>query len=160
MGTAAGAVDEGGGGVGDQPTVAASSESTQLEYASLGERFAGQLVDGIFLAALVIPIFVLPESAAGGYVILWFLSTFVYTLVIEGLWDGKTVGKYIVGTRVVKDNGEGIGIGSSLVRNFVGLIGSAFGWLGLLVGAFAIYQSEENKRIGDSAAGTVVIEDK
>lgn len=104
--------------------------------------------------------FVLAESTVGAYLIPWFSAVFTYTLFIEGSWGGRFVGKYIVGMSVVKDRGGGIGIGSSLVRNFVGSVGRAFGRIGLLAGAFAIYRSDENEGIGDSAAGSVVIKDR
>lgn len=132
----------------------------EVQYASLGTRFGGQLIDNIFLAVLAVPIIVLPSELAGVYLMLWILFIIGYTLLIEGLWNGLTVGKYIVSERVVKDDGSNIGIGASLIRNLIGLVGSAFGWIGLLVGAFAIYQSTSNKRLGDSAAGTIVIKDR
>jgi uncharacterized RDD family membrane protein YckC len=138
-----------------QPDI--SEDENSLNYASLGERFAGTVGDGIFLAITLFPTILFPQRMASGYLFLWIIFALFYQYILEGIWTNQTVGKYVMNMRVAKDDGSEAGIADSVVRNIIGAIGQVFGYLGLLVGAFAIYQSDENKRLGDSIAGTIVM---
>ena len=82
---------------------------------------------------------------------------FGYFIIFEALWNGQTPGKKALGIRVVRDGGYAIDFGASLVRNLI-RVGE------LLIGTYtlsavAMLLSPENKRLGDIAAGTIVVRD-
>lgn len=90
------------------------------------------------------------------------LLTFVifvgYFLYFEAQWNGQTPGKRVAGTRVMKDGGFPIDLRAAAVRNIVRL-------LDLIPGLYAIgltsaFFSPEYKRLGDYAAGTVVVRER
>ena len=68
---------------------------------------------------------------------------------------GKTLGKYLVGIRAVSEDGSALSLQSSLVRNVARLVD--FLPLYSLVGIVAILLSDEDKRLGDRWAGSLVI---
>src|SRR5579862_5596233 len=155
-------------------------ENIQVTYRTAGitSRFAAMLVDLTFQLLLVLLIVQVVNlcsdlvGAAGigiggiitglGMVAL-FLIVFAYAILFEMLWGGRTPGKRLLGLRVIRDGGLPITFVSSTIRNVLrfldfGIIPIApplvlFGLPGLL----SIFFSPESKRIGDIAAGTIVI---
>src|SRR5690606_6922826 len=87
--------------------------------------------------------------------------TFAYTLILPVVWFGYTVGKKICGIRIVKVNGEKLGIGAMLLRTFVaGIIyGITFG-IAAIVTAFMIGLRKDKRSIHDLIAGTYVTHEK
>lgn len=81
-----------------------------------------------------------------------------YGILIPIIWYGFTVGKKMMGIRIVKINGEVPGIGTMLMRNvvasFVYLI--TFG-IGYIVSAFMVGLREDKRSIHDFIAGTMVV---
>jgi uncharacterized RDD family membrane protein YckC len=71
--------------------------------------------------------------------------------VSEGIW-GKTLGKRALGLEVVNDKYEPLTLGQAFGRFFLGFADSFF-----LVGLIVAAVNKQNKRIGDLAAGTLVI---
>jgi uncharacterized RDD family membrane protein YckC len=86
-----------------------------------------------------------------------FLVFFGYFILFEGFWNGQTPGKKLLGIRVVRDGGYPIDLGGSFIRNLVriGEVALAF----YAISAIASLFSSENKRLGDMAAGTIVVRD-
>lgn len=82
---------------------------------------------------------------------------FLYHPVLEVLMQGQTPGKRWIHVRVVSSDGSPAGVGALLVRNLFRLLDSlpALYALGLLV----MLVTREQVRIGDLAAGTVVVYD-
>jgi uncharacterized RDD family membrane protein YckC len=101
-------------------------------------------------------------ATAVGFIAI-FLILFVYAIFFEMLWGGRTPGKRLMGLRVIKDGGYPIDLVSSAIRNVLRFID--FGILPIspplilcgLPGLVAIFFSPTYKRIGDYAAGTLVI---
>lgn len=85
-----------------------------------------------------------------------FLLWFLYFPGIEGL-TGQTLGKKIVGIRVVKLNGTEVTMKASLIRHLFDMIDLNFGGL---VAILVIKNSEKKQRVGDLVAKTIVVEDK
>ena len=77
----------------------------------------------------------------------------LYYLVLEGLW-GRTVGKFLTGIRVVTDTGGRAGFGRIFGRTLLRPL-DAFG--GYLLGWLVAICSVRRQRIGDHAAGTLVV---
>ena len=85
-------------------------------------------------------------------IISWFLVYFCYFIVCEMISNGQSAGKKIFGLRVIRDNGEPVGLSQSLVRNLFRAVLDI-----VYIGLFCILFSPQHKRIGDTVAGTVVI---
>ncbi len=78
-----------------------------------------------------------------------------YFLYFEMRWQGQTPGKRWTGLRVLREDGRPLDFSGVLVRTLLRVVDQAFG-LGLLV----ILCNDQEKRLGDWAAGTLVIKDK
>jgi len=68
--------------------------------------------------------------------------------------QGATLGKRILGLRVVKIDGSPIGWSESIIRNLLRIIDGLFAYL---VGAILIWTSPQRQRLGDRVAKTVVV---
>ncbi len=79
----------------------------------------------------------------------------LYFVVLEAATGGRSLGKLAVGLRVVRDGGLPLGLRESLVRNLLRTADSLPA--NYLVGLTAMVLSPEGKRLGDLAAGTLVI---
>jgi uncharacterized RDD family membrane protein YckC len=103
--------------------------------ASNGEVVRVQLPNGIIWLALGVPL--------------------GYYIVFE-LFFGATIGKLLLGLRVIKVSGEPYDIGAVLVRNFLRIIDAIpFGLY--IVGLICIAMTEKKQRLGDIVAGTAVV---
>ena len=76
-----------------------------------------------------------------------------YYILCEAL-TGMTVGKRLVGIRVVADDGEHLGLAAAVVRNLLRVVDGLFFYF---VGAVFALTSPLGQRLGDRAAGTVVV---
>jgi len=135
----------------------------ELTLAGVGSRFASALVDYaiqlvILLAfGLALGYGVGLSPRAGGYAVAaWIVVGFVlfvgYDVAFEVLASGRTPGKRLNGLRVVLETG------ASAVRNALRLIDILPG--AYLVGIASILVSERNQRLGDHAAGTLVVRER
>ncbi|MBV9271246.1 MAG: RDD family protein, partial [Candidatus Eremiobacteraeota bacterium] len=75
----------------------------------------------------------------------------------EALWQGQTPGKKLLGIRAMRDGGIPIDFTSALVRNLIRVGEASLGFYAL--SAISTLLSPENKRLGDYAAGTIVVRD-
>lgn len=144
----------------------------RLDLAGIGSRTAALTLDLIVLglAGLVVSIVLLVlwgESggiggAAGPFLIfgLIYLSLTVYFALFEALNGGRTPGKQTLGIRVVMDTGQAITPTAAVVRSLLRLLDCFFPLAPFLPGFLLITFSRSNKRLGDMAAGTIVIRDR
>jgi len=94
-----------------------------LVSASFMRRVAAKLIDFVSLLVLIVPLVLLvramPEGLAPFVILFCILAaslTFgIYTVVAES-WYGKTLGKYLMGIRAVRESGARISVGQSIVR--------------------------------------------
>lgn len=146
------------------------------ELAGIGTRFLAVLLDHLLQIGILIAVGILGVAAASVFSLgglfsgapLWFNAIFGllsfaiifgYFPFYEILWAGRTPGKKFVGLRVVKDGGEPIDPYAALVRNLVRI--ADFLLLPIYgSGLIAIFLSREYKRLGDWAAGTLVVKDR
>jgi uncharacterized RDD family membrane protein YckC len=147
-----------------------------LEIAGLGNRLLAQLIDGVIMLAiglffLVIGVIFAVVVAASGldsktksifYAVIVMVIIFIlfilqngYFLVFEGAWRGQTPGKKLAEIRVIEQNGQPIGWAAAIIRNLMRLIDSVM-FLGILV----ILMDKNERRLGDMAAGTIVIRER
>ena len=155
-----------------------TGEAVEIRYelAGLGSRFLAVLVDGVAQLGILVVFAIAAALAAGalrrvlpqsGNVIAWLtagavLITFVvivgWFIVFEIWWSGRTPGKRALGLRVVRDGGFPIDAGAAVIRNLVRLVEMLLGFYAL--SAISALISKENKRLGDFAAGTIVVRDR
>jgi uncharacterized RDD family membrane protein YckC len=146
----------------DRRTIA-TPEGVQLALplAGLATRFMALMIDSIIGSAAAV-IAILAAAAIGGDVAAAivaasaFLVFYVaYHVVFEVAAGGRTVGKRAAGLRVVKDGGGPVGLRASLIRNLMRLIE---GIITMYVPAIiAVLSTRNNQRLGDLAAGTLVV---
>jgi uncharacterized RDD family membrane protein YckC len=146
------------------------------EIAGIGSRFIAALIDHALQLGIILGLGLIGVLVSAAFVStpllyqnapLWvfavvglmtFAVFFGYFSVFELLWAGKTPGKKAVGLRVVRDGGYPIDLYASIVRNLVRIadfIPPIYG-----AGLISIFFSAEYKRLGDWAAGTIVIKEQ
>jgi len=86
------------------------------------------------------------------------LPTFLYHLLFETFWDGKTLGKAAMKLKVVKLDGSKPGFGSYFVRWIMRIVDISISSGGVAV--VTILLNDRGQRLGDMAAGTTVISEK
>lgn len=91
----------------------------------------------------------------GLYVLVIFGWTLLYFVLFEGLANGRTPGKRWMRLRVVSVRGERVSIFASIVRNLVRIVD--FLPTGYLVGMICMLVTKRDQRLGDLAAGTIVV---
>jgi len=113
------------------------------------------LIRGVILLVLVQILVFLGRSGWGLMAIAYFLLEWFYPVLFELLWGGATPGKRAFNLMVVNDNGTPVTVGASITRNLLRAVDfmPAFWAFGLLSMLF----TRDFKRLGDLAAGTVVV---
>jgi len=150
------------------------------ELAGLGSRFLALCIDMIIQAVAAITLLIIAAegttraaslanalhlSAKETFSIVlavgifsFFTLFFGYFIAFEKLWNGQTPGKRLLGIRVVRDGGYPVELVGSTIRNLVRVIELFVGFY--LVSVISMLASSENKRLGDYAAGTIVVRDR
>ncbi len=147
----------------------------RYELAGIGSRFAAGTIDGLILGfvlfvllivALVVTSLSLDEleenvrfvlMAAYGLAIavIW-----CFYLGFELLWDGQTPGKRLMRLRVVAEEGGPAPASAIIVRNVLRVADMLPLVLVHALGGIVMFMSTRSKRIGDMAAGTVVVQER
>ncbi len=112
-------------------------------------------IRGALLSVLFIALAFLGKLGMGLGSLLLFAISWWYMVLFEVLRQGRSPGKQWMGLRVVHEDGTPVGWSASLLRNllrFVDLL--PFGYF---LGALSCLQHPTFKRLGDMAAGTLVI---
>jgi len=149
----------------DRVTIA-TPEGIELELilAGVGSRFAATLLDvvvqlsAIFALAIVLGPLGDNGFVIAAYLVAVFLILFAYDIVLETWNRGRSVGKLAAGLRVVRSGGDAEGFLTAAVRNFLRIIDflPAF----YVVGVTSILATSRNQRLGDLAAGTIVVRER
>jgi uncharacterized RDD family membrane protein YckC len=87
---------------------------------------------------------------------LWLAFTFVYFVVLEWRF-AATIGKAIMGIRVVAQDGHPLSFDKVLIRNAMRLIDAFPYFIPYLVGLITMGENRGRQRLGDRAAGTMVL---
>ncbi len=106
------------------------------------------------LFALSMVLLPLAELGIGTFLIMLFLMEWFYPVLFE-VTRGATPGKKAMGLAVVHDNGTPIGWPASLIRNLLRVIDFFPVMYGL--GLLSMLINRQFKRLGDLAAGTLVV---
>ncbi len=130
-----------------------------LRLAGPAPRFLAWLIDMLIRGAVYLGLsMVLPffgRMGIGLLLISFFLIEWFYPVLFEVYRQGATPGKRSMGLRVMHDDGTPVGWSASLVRNLL----RAVDFLPLLYGfgLASMLLSRDFKRLGDLAAGTLVV---
>jgi uncharacterized RDD family membrane protein YckC len=145
----------------------------QMPIAGIGSRFIALLVDyliwipGILIVGRIFAFFLpslnafnkLSEQWAFAiYVFLIFLFNWGYFTLFEAFWNGRTPGKRVARIRVIQRSGRPIGLFESMARNFIRYVDQIPFFYA--VGAIAVFATRDHQRLGDLAAGTLVVRDR
>src|SRR5919108_3212022 len=153
----------------DSELVVATPERVSFDYqvAGLGTRAIAQLLDLLILSAILVALLVAGAAAGdlfGSEIVadlIWILGTFFvvfgYFWVSEAMWSGQTIGKKAFRLRAVGDRGEPLTFVQAGIRNVVRIVD--FLPYGYGVGMVVLFINGEGKRLGDLAAGTIVVKD-
>lgn len=137
----------------------------QFETAGVGSRTAAKLIDfaliGLvyfllfFLSLPFVALVISGELAASVVFAVFLIISAAFPLayfVLTEYFTGQTVGKRLLGLRLVTDTGQSPGFWAVFLRNVLLLADST-----LLIGLIFMWLHQKEKRIGDLAAGTMVI---
>ncbi len=95
------------------------------------------------------------DAAQASAVLAFFGVSVGYRIFFEWRWRGQTVGKRVVGLRVLDGQGLHLRFGQIVIRNLLRSVDALP--LAYLVGAVAVMATRHGQRLGDVAANTVVV---
>nr|WP_199002914.1 RDD family protein [Flavobacterium sp. ASV13] len=137
--------------------------------ASVGERIGSYFIDFAIKIAYVIVIWLIffywlhfdrlfanmDSWSSGAIFLMLYFPFFIYTLTLESIFEGQTIGKKLLKIKVVKIDGYQAGFGDYLMRWFFRLVDVSI--LGGIVALVTVISSQKGQRLGDMVAGTAVI---
>jgi uncharacterized RDD family membrane protein YckC len=145
----------------------------EMPLAGIGSRFIALLVDYLIWGAgavvlMLVFLLLLPgihtfseiseQWAVAIIIFLVFLVNWGYFTLFEAFWNGRTPGKRVARIRVIQKSGRAIGLFESMARNFVRYIDQIPFFYA--VGVISVFVTKQHQRLGDLAAGTLVVRDR
>lgn len=145
----------------------------EMPLAGIGSRFIAVLIDsllwGLGLFVLIMLFLIVSPSiqafnrisyqwAVAIVLFLLFLFNWGYFTLFEAFWNGRTPGKKIAKIRVIQRSGRPIGLFESMARNFVRYVDQIPSFYA--VGVITMFVTRQHQRLGDLAAGTLVVRDR
>jgi len=142
----------------------------EMPLAGLGSRFAAIMLDYLIWTAmmaglLILTAIVMPNLdrlgekwAIGVVIFLFFVLRWGYFTLFEAFWNGRTPGKRVAKIRVIQRSGRGINLFEAMTRNLLRFI-DEMPFL-YAIGVITIFFTREHQRLGDLAAGTLVVHER
>jgi|HubBroStandDraft_5_1064220.scaffolds.fasta_scaffold28493_2 uncharacterized RDD family membrane protein YckC len=145
----------------------------EMPLAGIGSRFIALLVDYLIWGAGMVVVFIaaivlLPalrtfsrisaQWAEAIVIFIFFLLNWGYFTMFEAFWNGRTPGKRVAKIRVIQRSGRSIGMVESMARNLVRYVDQLPFFYA--VGVIAMFVTKQHQRLGDLAAGTLVVRDR
>jgi len=148
-----------------------------LELAGIGNRVLACLIDSHITYAVVFALAMLAwgvvsllqlfevEGTARSVIVavllmitvfITFCILFGYYILFEGIWQGQTPGKRLVGIRVIEATGQPVGWSGVIIRNLI----RTFDLGVFFVGLIPMLADKQERRFGDFAANTIVIRER
>ncbi len=151
------------------------------DVAGIGSRFIAALLDTIIISIAFL-IILIPGTFGATFMIGLLLSAFgrstdglevwvfagtgllsfliiaFYYVLFEAFWHGQTPGKRRLGVRVIREGGHPLTFSGSMTRNLIRLID--FLPVYYVIGILVIFIDPKSRRLGDLAAGTIVIKEQ
>ncbi len=151
-------------------------ENIELDYeiAGIGSRFLALFIDMFIQTSLLLGLLFLFDllklnnleskitelstSITGAILIgLLFVILIGYYIILETVMNGQTIGKKIVNIRVRKEGGYAPSFWDILLRNIIRLADFFPSFYG--TGLIVMFLNKKSKRLGDYAAGTIVVKE-
>jgi uncharacterized RDD family membrane protein YckC len=163
----------------DQLTIDTPEQvSIRFPVAGLGSRFLAILTDSVAqFVGYALLFFILyliassaPKTAAGelsrtgekwliaGLILVNFLLYWGYFTLFETFWNGQTPGKKLLKIRVIQQSGRQITFFEAMTRNLLRIVDLLPG--PYLVGVITMLCNRQHQRLGDLAAGTLVVHER
>src|SRR4051812_6515924 len=148
-------------------------ENIEFAYdiAGIGSRFLAAMIDTLLIGVaetIVILIVGLTSSALGLHAtdsllaalgsLLAFAILWGYYIAFELLWNGQSPGKRVIGLRVVREGGRPITFVGSAIRNLIRIVDFLPALYG--IGVVVMFVDRRSRRLGDLAAGTLVVKER
>ena len=128
--------------------------STGRALSSRGERLLGQLLDGLVIFGLAfVGEFTVGRAAdlQGWPLFGALLPALAYYFLADALPGGQSLGKRMLDMKVIDaETGEPCSFGQSFIRNLILMIGGPVDWVFIF--------GDRHQRLGDKAAGTLVVD--
>jgi uncharacterized RDD family membrane protein YckC len=153
----------------DEQVVTGEAVALDLRLAGIGSRGVAALIDvAITSVAQIALLIVILTIGPGGNLAVLLTALLVteiaivlgYPVAMETLWRGRTLGKAVMGLRVVRDDGGPIRFRHAFVRGLVGVVLDKPGISQGLLALIPMLAGTRNKRLGDLAAGTIVLQER
>jgi uncharacterized RDD family membrane protein YckC len=130
------------------------------ELAGVGSRMLAQAIDALVVSGILVGLFVAAGAISGPIALALAiggatLTPVGYFLLLEWLRHGSTPGKAALRLRVICATGEPVGLQESAVRNLVRIADFLPG--AYVLGGICAMASRDGRRLGDMAAGTIVV---
>jgi len=151
-------------------------ENIEFQYRLAGpfRRFPAFVIDLVFRGLIIAAVWVLfaitstflfGVSGLGAstdlliflLIVFQFFLQWFYGTLFEAYWNGQTPGKWLWGLRVISVDGRPINLSQAIVRN---LLRSADLFPTGIVGMISMSVTQRFQRLGDLAAGTMVVENQ
>ena len=151
------------------PIVTGEAVALELRPAGIGSRGIAFLIDYVLQTIVLIGLTLvatnvvigIDEAAGLTFIIVSVVIVFVgYPVGFETLWRGRTLGKAAMGLRVLRDDGGPIRFRHAFVRGLVGVVADRPGITYTLAALIPMLVTNRSKRLGDLAAGTVVVQER
>jgi len=156
-------------------------ENVKINYelAGIGSRATALVLDTLVQAGLILILFLvligfntliglsgiqsriqlfLADFIGAAFFIVIFLLYSGYFIYYEGFKNGQTPGKYWMRIRVVREEGSPINLSNAIIRNLVRLIEAGLGSYSISIVLMIV--TSKCKRLGDYAAGTIVVKER
>jgi len=131
----------------------------ELRCAGAVPRSMAWLLDFIIRMAVLwvlgMALAIMGAAGMGVMLIVMFLTFWLYPIAFEVLNDGQTLGKRMLGLRVINDNGTPVTWVPSIVRNLLRTVDMMPAMYGF--GLVCTLVDPSMRRLGDLAAGTLVV---
>jgi uncharacterized RDD family membrane protein YckC len=138
----------------------------EKQFASILSRFFASLIDMILIGFSMVLLFLISPfnelrlQSSMNFVVLFLVTyltvLFLYHMLLEGI-KGVTVGKWLIGIKVVKEDLHNVNIHNSAIRNVLRIVDAFPFFAPYLLGVIVIQRREKRQRVGDLVAHTVVI---
>jgi uncharacterized RDD family membrane protein YckC len=142
--------------------------AVDVRHADPGTRIAARGLDLLVQLGLIFVVFLALGVASQGRggstplvivaLVLVFLAVFGYPAVMEATWRGRTLGKAAFGLRVVTSQGAPITFRHAAIRSALFVVDGLL--IGPAIGVISLLVSRDTVRLGDLAAGTVVLREE
>jgi uncharacterized RDD family membrane protein YckC len=141
------------------------------EVAGIGSRFLAALLDSFLILVLMFIAYLTAgllmtiigtddfgTAAIAFFGLIAFVILWGYYILFEIIWNGQSPGKRLQGLRVLRQDGTPVSASEATIRNLIRIIDFlpfAYG-----VGVVTMFINGQSRRLGDLAAGTLVIREK